>query len=191
MPPKISEGQDEAAITAGVDALLGEGWNLVNENQLEKTYAFKTYTKVSVKKTFKGYDRADAVGYAPCYCDEGQISKPSSYYDLRETLPRSCNDKLTNLQTMSTLKVIWTTHKPPGLSDKDIQMANYCDEQASYIRIVEPSDAPRCGPAPSSMYNCSSKKIHLFFADLYPILRRTASSTTMLGNRQILCDTSR
>jgi hypothetical protein len=54
MPPKISEGQNEATITAGVDVLLGDGWDLVNESQLEKTYAFKTYTKVSVKKTLEG-----------------------------------------------------------------------------------------------------------------------------------------
>ena len=54
MPPKISGGQNEAAITADVAALLGKGWDLVNENQLEKTYVFKSYTKVSVKKSLKG-----------------------------------------------------------------------------------------------------------------------------------------
>ncbi|RMZ67764.1 pterin-4-alpha-carbinolamine dehydratase [Pyrenophora seminiperda CCB06] len=50
MPLKISQGQDEAAITAGVDALREKGWNLVDDKQLAKTYVFKTYTKVSVKE---------------------------------------------------------------------------------------------------------------------------------------------
>ncbi|KAF1976833.1 transcriptional coactivator/pterin dehydratase [Bimuria novae-zelandiae CBS 107.79] len=120
MPPKISEGQNEAAINAGVDALLGKGWNLVN-NQLEKNYVFKTYTKVS------------------------------DMHHVIATRAKSVNHHPTMISTMSTLKVIWTTHKPPGLSNKDIQMADYCDEQASSIGTVEPSETPQCGPTPSTM----------------------------------------
>jgi 4a-hydroxytetrahydrobiopterin dehydratase len=31
----------------------------------------------------------------------------------------------------------WTTHNPPGLSMKDIQMAKYCDEQAIVLGEVQ------------------------------------------------------
>jgi 4a-hydroxytetrahydrobiopterin dehydratase len=30
----------------------------------------------------------------------------------------------------NTTFIRWTTHSPPGLSGKDIEMAQYCDEQA-------------------------------------------------------------
>jgi hypothetical protein len=50
MPLQISEGQDEAEIKAEVEALLPLGWALKEESKLEKTYNFKTYTKVAVRK---------------------------------------------------------------------------------------------------------------------------------------------
>ncbi|KAJ5087207.1 hypothetical protein N7456_010823 [Penicillium angulare] len=41
----------------------------------------------------------------------------------------------------------WTTHTPPGLSSKDIKMANYCEERASEIGQVLRENAPSCkGP---------------------------------------------
>ncbi|ORY10822.1 hypothetical protein BCR34DRAFT_485087, partial [Clohesyomyces aquaticus] len=97
------------------------------KSQLEKTYVFKTYTKVS------------------------------NIHHVIITRVKSANHHPTMISmrlfrlTMSSLKVIWTTHKPSRLSNKDIQIANYCDEQASHIRVVEPSEAPRCGPTPSTL----------------------------------------
>jgi predicted DNA-binding ArsR family transcriptional regulator len=47
--PKISEGQNDAEMKADLESLIENGWKL-NEDQiqLEKTYHFKTYTKVAV-----------------------------------------------------------------------------------------------------------------------------------------------
>jgi 4a-hydroxytetrahydrobiopterin dehydratase len=51
MQPKISKGQDESKVTTELQALLENGWKLNDEQiQLEKTYHFKTYTKVLVIK---------------------------------------------------------------------------------------------------------------------------------------------
>ena len=35
------------------------------------------------------------------------------------------------------MHVHWTTHEPPGLSEKDVFMARYCDEQAGLVGAVE------------------------------------------------------
>jgi predicted DNA-binding ArsR family transcriptional regulator len=50
--PKIAEGQNDAEVKADLEALIENGWKL-NEDQiqLEKTYHFKTYTKVAVRQT--------------------------------------------------------------------------------------------------------------------------------------------
>jgi len=37
----------------------------------------------------------------------------------------------------NTTFIRWTTHSPPGLSEKDVQMARYCDEQAEICGEVE------------------------------------------------------
>ncbi|KAJ5709268.1 hypothetical protein N7493_010602 [Penicillium malachiteum] len=41
----------------------------------------------------------------------------------------------------------WTSYSPPGLSEKDVIMAKYCEEQAREIGDVKAQDAPSChGP---------------------------------------------
>jgi pterin-4a-carbinolamine dehydratase len=52
MDLKISKGENEAQLKSDVTELLKMGWKLDKECiQLEKTYNFKTYTKVAVSKT--------------------------------------------------------------------------------------------------------------------------------------------
>jgi 4a-hydroxytetrahydrobiopterin dehydratase len=42
----------------------------------------------------------------------------------------------------NTTFIRWTTHSPPGLSEKDVVMARYCDEQAQACgEIVEGAEA--------------------------------------------------
>jgi len=46
----------------------------------------------------------------------------------------------------NTTFIRWTTHSPPGLSEKDVLMARYCDEQAEVcgeqqVEAVEPVEA--------------------------------------------------
>jgi 4a-hydroxytetrahydrobiopterin dehydratase len=40
----------------------------------------------------------------------------------------------------NTVFVRWTTHKPKGLSEKDIAMAMFCDEHAAELGEVVPED---------------------------------------------------
>jgi pterin-4a-carbinolamine dehydratase len=51
MPLQISDGHDEAETKAQVEALLQVGWDVKEDRKLEKTYNFKTYTKVAVRNT--------------------------------------------------------------------------------------------------------------------------------------------
>lgn len=39
----------------------------------------------------------------------------------------------------NTTFIRWTTHSPPGLSAKDVEMARFCDEQAAVFGEVAPS----------------------------------------------------
>jgi len=49
MPAKFSEGQDEEILELELRTLLGNGWQLDAEGiRIEKTFYFKTYTKVLV-----------------------------------------------------------------------------------------------------------------------------------------------
>jgi 4a-hydroxytetrahydrobiopterin dehydratase len=49
MQLKFSKGQDESKVTADVNALVESGWELDEEQiGVQKTYHFKTYTKVMV-----------------------------------------------------------------------------------------------------------------------------------------------
>lgn len=38
----------------------------------------------------------------------------------------------------NTVSVEWTTHKPEGLSIKDVDMAEFCDRKAAEIGLKEP-----------------------------------------------------
>jgi hypothetical protein len=49
LQPRISEGEDEFQVKKDLEALVENGWELNEEQiQLERTYYFKTYTKVMV-----------------------------------------------------------------------------------------------------------------------------------------------
>lgn len=118
MDPKISEGENEAQVKDDLGALLENGWILDKDQiQLEKTYNFKTYTKV--------LDMHQVIGIK---C-------------------KAKNHHPTMITTFGSLTVQWTTHSPRGLSGKDISMAKYCDQEANGIGIVKQGDGQRCGPA--------------------------------------------
>ncbi|KAF2258666.1 hypothetical protein CC78DRAFT_525900 [Lojkania enalia] len=120
MQPKISEGQDESKIKAELEVLFQNGWKLKEEQILEKTYYFKTYTKV--------LDLHTCIGVG---------SKSKNHHSKMIT-------------EIGSLAVYWTTHKPGGLSAKDTFMARYCDDQAKLIGTVDQSEAQKCGPRPYS-----------------------------------------
>ncbi|KKA16994.1 Pterin-4-alpha-carbinolamine dehydratase family protein [Rasamsonia emersonii CBS 393.64] len=59
---------------------------------------------------------------------------------------KSKNHHSTMTIKAGSVQVHWTTHHPRGLTDKDIYMAQYCDEQARLIGTVDRSEANKCGP---------------------------------------------
>lgn len=52
MPLEVSDGADADAIRLQVESLQGNGWDLVDNNMLKKTYCFATYTKVMVQHAY-------------------------------------------------------------------------------------------------------------------------------------------
>ena len=45
----------------------------------------------------------------------------------------------------NTTTILWTTHQPEGLTIKDVEMANFCDEQASLHGELGGEEAERAG----------------------------------------------
>lgn len=56
------------------------------------------------------------------------------FYNMYCTLPGPRTDRL---KVYNTTFIRWTTHSPSGLSEKDVVMAKYCDEQAAACGEVE------------------------------------------------------
>ncbi|KAH9877850.1 hypothetical protein J1614_003067 [Plenodomus biglobosus] len=90
--------------------LLDNEWRLIKEtgqDELEKVYYFKTYTKVA------------------------------DFHHVIATRSKSANHHPTMISKAGSLTVRWTTHDCSGLSDKDSLMARYCDEQAGHIGTIK------------------------------------------------------
>ena len=75
-----------------------------------------------------------------------QVSKPSSKDNHR----KSSLCYVADSQESGSVDVHWTTHKPRGLSQKDMMMAEYCEQQAGLIGTVDPSEAQKCIPPKES-----------------------------------------
>jgi hypothetical protein len=60
------------------------------------------------------------------------------------SLKRHYGYRLTLLQQFSMVKLRWTTHKPRGLSSKDMIMAGKCDDWTDKLGVVAACDAPHC-----------------------------------------------
>ncbi|KAJ5722361.1 hypothetical protein N7488_000396 [Penicillium malachiteum] len=104
MSIKVAEGEDTELVQTEIEALIHQSdWELVGDDTIQKTFYFKTYTKV--------LDFNNLIG------------------------------------KFSSATFEWTTHSPRGLSEKDVIMAKYCEEQAREIGDVKAQDAPSCqGP---------------------------------------------
>lgn len=55
-----------------------------------------------------------------------------------------CINYLRTFKTHSSITFHWKTHLPPGLSQKDIQMADFCEFWADVVKIVPAENAPSC-----------------------------------------------
>ncbi|KAF2015098.1 transcriptional coactivator/pterin dehydratase [Aaosphaeria arxii CBS 175.79] len=114
--PQISAGEDKASIESQLETLRQNGWEISGKGGLQKTFYFKTYTKVA------------------------------DFHHVIATRCKSENHHPTMTTRAGSIDVHWITHSPPGLSHKDPKMAMYCDEQARHIGTTEPSQARKCGP---------------------------------------------
>ncbi|CRG83292.1 hypothetical protein PISL3812_00643 [Talaromyces islandicus] len=110
--PIFSAGSDIAKLSAAYNLLTeNHSWELINSRQgISKVYSFRSYTK--------NLDFALSVGRQGNYKNHHPtiIIKPSS------------------------VKVTWATHVPRGLSEKDIDMAKFCDEQAEKVSALSPKN---------------------------------------------------
>ncbi|KAH7385570.1 pterin 4 alpha carbinolamine dehydratase-domain-containing protein [Phaeosphaeria sp. MPI-PUGE-AT-0046c] len=115
IPLKVSEGSSHTAVVAGMERLCENQWELIDGRQLERTYHFKLHTK--------SVDLFNVI----------QV----------ESKLKSHHAKI--ISEYCSLKVCWTTHRPAGLSEKDIAMADFSDEWAEKLSAVASTEAPRCG----------------------------------------------
>ncbi|QKX64429.1 uncharacterized protein TRUGW13939_11603 [Talaromyces rugulosus] len=104
--PFFSQGSDVAKLSAEYKLLTTENaWKLTTAGTgLYKTFFFKTYSR--------GLDFIQIVGIN---------SKAKSHHPHISFRPPN------------SVKIHWTTHSPPGLSEKDFHMAKICDENANLL----------------------------------------------------------
>ncbi|KAF9893685.1 hypothetical protein FE257_009853 [Aspergillus nanangensis] len=119
--PQFAEGTDIAQSQSGLDALTQSGWTLDAEGSgIQKTFYFRTYFK-SV-----------------------------SFINVIASQSASKKHHPTMTSRIGSVDVHWTTHHPRGLTEKDIAMAEYCEEAAGLTGAVEQEQGKKCGPTPGS-----------------------------------------
>ncbi|KAI4727023.1 transcriptional coactivator/pterin dehydratase [Aureobasidium sp. EXF-10728] len=116
---QFSAGEDEEQLGRDATALTqGRGrWKVTNDNRgLERTFRFKTF-----KATWEFMNTVAA---------ECKVQKH--------------HPEWTNV--FNKTHVRWTTHKPLGLSYKDVIMARFCDEAGSrHGELADVVDEDKCG----------------------------------------------
>ncbi|CAD6593355.1 MAG: hypothetical protein ASARMPREDX12_007103 [Alectoria sarmentosa] len=121
--PKFSEGENGGRMMAETASLLESKWALDETQQgLEKTFNFPTYAKA--------LDFILLIGV--------ETKLHNHHPELRNVRPFSVrfaqSTRLTaSSQSYKSVFYHWTTHKPRGLSSKDIRMARLCEEKANLL----------------------------------------------------------
>ncbi|PWY74376.1 transcriptional coactivator/pterin dehydratase [Aspergillus heteromorphus CBS 117.55] len=116
--PQFSEGTDPEQARLGLQALQEQqGWALDEDGQgVKKTYYFKSYFK--------------AVTFLNVIASESSVKKHHPTMTVR----------------IGSVDIHWTTHHPRGLSAKDLEMAQHCDEAAELMGAVEQGQGRKCAP---------------------------------------------
>ncbi|RAL17764.1 4a-hydroxytetrahydrobiopterin dehydratase [Aspergillus homomorphus CBS 101889] len=115
--PQLAEGVDAEALRPRLAALLQpeQGWTLDAEARgLQKTYYFKTYFK--------------AVSFVNVIASQSAAMKHHPTMTVR----------------IGSVDIHWTTHQPRGLTAKDVDMAQHCDEAADLMGAVEAGQGRKC-----------------------------------------------
>ncbi|KAL5362537.1 transcriptional coactivator/pterin dehydratase [Aspergillus floccosus] len=117
--PQFAEGADTNDTRAGLDAIIQRGWALDEEGMgIKKTFYFKSYFK--------------AVSFVNVIASQSTSKKHHATMTVR----------------IGSVDIHWTTHHPRGLTDKDLTMAQFCEEAAELMGAVDEGQGKKCGPAP-------------------------------------------
>ncbi|KAJ5735470.1 uncharacterized protein N7483_000595 [Penicillium malachiteum] len=140
---KIAEGEDRELVQTEIEALIHQsGWELLGGDTIRKTFHFKTYTKVLVSD-----QKQQTLGVDIILSDTETDWISQDFNNLVGVRCKSRNHHPVTVLKFSSATFEWTTHSPQGLSEKDVIMAKYCEEQAKEIGDVKAQDAPSCqGP---------------------------------------------
>ncbi|KAJ5150093.1 hypothetical protein N7448_001671 [Penicillium atrosanguineum] len=115
--PRFAEGEDSQQLGSDTAALQQQGWALDTDGMgVTKTFHFKSYFK--------------AVSFVNLIASESSAKKHHPTMTVR----------------IGSVDVHWTTHRPRGLTVKDIAMAQHCDNGAGLMGCVEPEQGLKCGP---------------------------------------------
>ncbi|PYH44202.1 4a-hydroxytetrahydrobiopterin dehydratase [Aspergillus saccharolyticus JOP 1030-1] len=115
--PQFAEGVDAEVLRPRLAGLLQaeQGWTLDAEGRgMQKTYFFKTYFK--------------AVSFVNVIASQSASVKHHPTMTVR----------------IGSVDIHWTTHHPRGLTGKDVDMAQYCDEAAELMGAVEAGQGRKC-----------------------------------------------
>ncbi|KAE8361997.1 transcriptional coactivator/pterin dehydratase [Aspergillus caelatus] len=116
--PKFARGIDGSKLKPELDSLLEQGWALDQDGMgVKKTYYFKTYFK--------------AVSFVNVVASQSATKKHHPTITVR----------------IGSVDIHWTTHQPRGLTDKDLTMAQHCDEAAELMGAVQKEEGKKCGPS--------------------------------------------
>ncbi|KAE8350638.1 transcriptional coactivator/pterin dehydratase [Aspergillus coremiiformis] len=114
--PQFARGTDATQLQPELGTLLQQGWALDEEGRgVKKTYYFRSYFK--------------AVSFVNVVASQSATQKHHATITLR----------------IGSVDIHWTTHQPRGLTDKDLTMAQHCDEAAELMGSVEQDQGKKCG----------------------------------------------
>ncbi|OQD62096.1 hypothetical protein PENPOL_c014G04833 [Penicillium polonicum] len=114
---QFAEGEDVQQLARDADALLQQGWVQDGDGMgVTKTFHFKSYFK--------------AVAFVNMIAAESASKKHHPTMTVR----------------IGSVDVHWTTHRPRGFTQKDVTMAQHCDQGAD-LMAVDPGQGLKCGPS--------------------------------------------
>ncbi|KAJ6019166.1 hypothetical protein N7522_001233 [Penicillium canescens] len=115
---KVSEGEDGSLLKEEIQRLVDTaGWQLQNGDEIQKTYHCRTWTKIS------------------------------DFFTGVATKCKEVNHHPRVILDYNSITFFWKTHSPPGLSQKDVRMADFCDAWAMVVKTVPAESAPTCSGA--------------------------------------------
>ncbi|KAJ5569447.1 Pterin-4-alpha-carbinolamine dehydratase family protein [Penicillium hispanicum] len=116
--PRLAEGENQPQLESDTQTLQQQGWALDADGMgVTKTFHFKSYFK--------------AVSFVNLIAAESSAKKHHPTMTVR----------------IGSVDVHWTTHRPRGLTHKDIAMARHCDNGAGLVGTVDPEQGLKCGPS--------------------------------------------